>query len=692
MEENNHISQTVPEEAHSNAAPTPVSDTPVRHPSHFDGITLQLIGWRLLGFFLTLITLGIGASWAQCMVIRWETKHTYVNGKRLYFDGTGLQLLGKYLLWGLLTLITFGIYAFFIPVRMHKWRASHTRVAKSDDDLSGPSGWIIFGGIMASIVAIALIVMALTLLQPQLPALPDNIFDSVLSDSNNSASTSPTFIRPSVNNESTAPTAAVSATEPYIWYVSTAVGLRVRTAPDTGAEAIETLKYGTPVTVEHWDGKWAYIGYGWCHGDYLSQTAPSPQSQTGSQTGTQTGTIDPSILGTWHEVAPCAHPYDDNGIAYQFYGKFVFNSDGTFIDYPEYATWEYDPETGAATLLTEKTFGNICEGTFTYDGEELILTVTVDHGHPDRPMPCTTVHDVTISGDIMYAVIDGDREYERGTEAEIMSRLYGPTDTPAPSTPAEPTVPPGATVLDPAIFGTWTNATYDPSIGRLLTNTHYSFAGDGTFTGAYSDRTYLYSTTEGWIYDYSAGAGGEGFGGTYRYQDGILELTFTYMEWSDPPAPITYYASIDGDVLYINSTPYYPGNVNEIGNRLCPDPISGEAALLDSAIFGTWYEFLRNPDGDQLFYPVIYTFNSDGTYSRSTQDSYFTYSPETGLSHTGSGAETGYGFYTYSNGVLTFGTQKINVTISGDLLYMYDDILYRTDDIWAYAQNSLSPQ
>ena len=164
------------------------------------------------------------------------------------------------------------------------------------------------------------------------------------------------------------------------------------------------------------------------------------------------------------------------------------------------------------------------------------------------------------------------------------------------------------------------------------------------------------------------------------------------MEWNELPAPITYYATIDGDILYLNSTPYYPGTTNEIGNRLCPDPVSGEAALLDSAIFGTWYEFLRNPEGTQLFYPVSYTFNSDGTFSRSIQDSHFIYSEEEGLSHAGSGSETSYGTYTYYDGVLAFGTQKINITISGDVLYMNDDILYRTNDIWAYAQESFAQQ
>ena len=106
-----------------------ISQAPLSAESYFDGKTIQMLGWRLLGLLLTGITLGIGAPWAHCMILRWEARHTVINGKRLCFTGHGLQLLGKFLLWGLLTLITFGIYAIFIPVRMHKWRVSHTQFA-----------------------------------------------------------------------------------------------------------------------------------------------------------------------------------------------------------------------------------------------------------------------------------------------------------------------------------------------------------------------------------------------------------------------------------------------------------------------------------------------------------------------------------------------------------------------------------
>ena len=66
--------------------------------SYFDGGLLQLIGWKILGFLVTLITLGICYPFALCFIYKWQMKHTVINGKRLYFDGKGYQLLGRWIL------------------------------------------------------------------------------------------------------------------------------------------------------------------------------------------------------------------------------------------------------------------------------------------------------------------------------------------------------------------------------------------------------------------------------------------------------------------------------------------------------------------------------------------------------------------------------------------------------------------
>ena len=99
------------------------------YESGFDGGLLQYIGWVLLGILVTVLTLGICLLWAYCMIYRWETKHTVINGRRLIFDGTAVQLFGKWIIWLLLTIITLGIYGLWVGIKLKKWKVSHTHFA-----------------------------------------------------------------------------------------------------------------------------------------------------------------------------------------------------------------------------------------------------------------------------------------------------------------------------------------------------------------------------------------------------------------------------------------------------------------------------------------------------------------------------------------------------------------------------------
>lgn len=94
--------------------------------SYFDGGLFQLIGWSILGFLVTVCTLGICFPWAYCMVFSWEAKHTVINGRRLYFDGKAIQLFGNWIKWFLLTIITFEIYGFWVGIALKKWKTKHT--------------------------------------------------------------------------------------------------------------------------------------------------------------------------------------------------------------------------------------------------------------------------------------------------------------------------------------------------------------------------------------------------------------------------------------------------------------------------------------------------------------------------------------------------------------------------------------
>jgi len=98
--------------------------------SYFDGGLLQLICWKLLGFLITICTLGICYPWAFCMVYSWEAKHTVINGKRLQFNGRAMGLFGNWIKWLLLTFVTCGIYSFWLVIALKKWKIKHTEFAQ----------------------------------------------------------------------------------------------------------------------------------------------------------------------------------------------------------------------------------------------------------------------------------------------------------------------------------------------------------------------------------------------------------------------------------------------------------------------------------------------------------------------------------------------------------------------------------
>ena len=102
------------------------TNLPSTEGSCFDGNFWQRLGWTIVARFLTVITLGLAYPAAVCMLLRWECKHTVINGRRLKFTGTGAQLFGKYILWWLLTIVTFGIFGIWLGLNMKKWTVKHT--------------------------------------------------------------------------------------------------------------------------------------------------------------------------------------------------------------------------------------------------------------------------------------------------------------------------------------------------------------------------------------------------------------------------------------------------------------------------------------------------------------------------------------------------------------------------------------
>ena len=87
----------------------------------FDGGGANYILTAIFGFFVTVLTLGIGYPWAVCSFQRWKAKHTYIQGRQLVFTGGGFSLLGLWIIWMLLLIITLGIYTPWFICRAHRW-------------------------------------------------------------------------------------------------------------------------------------------------------------------------------------------------------------------------------------------------------------------------------------------------------------------------------------------------------------------------------------------------------------------------------------------------------------------------------------------------------------------------------------------------------------------------------------------
>lgn len=54
----------------------------IRTDSYFDGSLIELIGWKLLSFLITIISFGIAAPWGACMIYSYQINHTVYNGKK----------------------------------------------------------------------------------------------------------------------------------------------------------------------------------------------------------------------------------------------------------------------------------------------------------------------------------------------------------------------------------------------------------------------------------------------------------------------------------------------------------------------------------------------------------------------------------------------------------------------------------
>ena len=96
--------------------------------SRFTGRFWGFFGRYLLCAFVGAITLGLAIPFCVCRMLKWQKRHTYINGYRLAFDGNGFQRWGRFLLWLLLTVVTLGLYTFYLPIAWEKWVTKHTYI------------------------------------------------------------------------------------------------------------------------------------------------------------------------------------------------------------------------------------------------------------------------------------------------------------------------------------------------------------------------------------------------------------------------------------------------------------------------------------------------------------------------------------------------------------------------------------
>ena len=89
----------------------------IRTDSYFDGKFIEYLGYKLLAFLITVVTLTIAKPWADKLILDYKINHTVYNGKRLRFEGKGTSLFVQRFKWILLTILTLGIYSFWIPIK-----------------------------------------------------------------------------------------------------------------------------------------------------------------------------------------------------------------------------------------------------------------------------------------------------------------------------------------------------------------------------------------------------------------------------------------------------------------------------------------------------------------------------------------------------------------------------------------------
>ena len=96
----------------------------------FDGGAGTYVGTALLGFVITILTIGLLYPFALVLLERWRAKHSYIEGRQLAFNGSAWGLFGLWWKWLILIIITLGIYSFWVVPRLYRWKWENTTWAQ----------------------------------------------------------------------------------------------------------------------------------------------------------------------------------------------------------------------------------------------------------------------------------------------------------------------------------------------------------------------------------------------------------------------------------------------------------------------------------------------------------------------------------------------------------------------------------
>jgi uncharacterized membrane protein YjgN (DUF898 family) len=109
------------------------TDDGSEYKPRFDGKGGDLFVTFLVGYLLTLVTIGIYMPWFICKLNKWFAQNTKITKQGqevggMDFTGQGGELFVTFLVGYLLTMITFGIYMAWFQVKMLKFNAEHNKI------------------------------------------------------------------------------------------------------------------------------------------------------------------------------------------------------------------------------------------------------------------------------------------------------------------------------------------------------------------------------------------------------------------------------------------------------------------------------------------------------------------------------------------------------------------------------------